>query len=105
MEAKLRSDFAVKSARKLAARFPERSRQLGEAAVRALAADGLAWGTRLGIEERNDLECLIRWMFHHGPQFATGPEWNWARNILEDSELSGDAKILLLRQRLDESET
>jgi hypothetical protein len=101
MEARLQADFVEQAVKTLASRFPARYQQLGEAAVREIATAGLAKGTRFGIGERADLECLIRWMFEHGPQFEAQPAWQWARAILEDPELPGDGKILLLRRRLE----
>lgn len=101
MEARLQSDFLDHTAEKLASQFPERARELGRPEVRKIAAAGLASGMRFGLEERPELECFIHWTFEHGPQFEARPEWLWLRNILEDAELRSDAKIMLIRSRLE----
>jgi hypothetical protein len=61
---------------------------------------GIRKAAHYGIEADDDVERLLLLMFVHGLEFEAGPQRSECRDILENRELPGDAKVSLIAREL-----
>jgi hypothetical protein len=92
--------FENEVAAQLAARFPERSAQMGEAGVRELIQAGIRKSLSYGVQAQDDVARVIELMVEFGEEFDKRPDLAWPCEALRDRVLTGDAKVSLLMSRL-----
>ncbi|MFH0727357.1 MAG: hypothetical protein V2B19_13595 [Pseudomonadota bacterium] len=86
--------------RTIAKTYPERYERDGEDRICALIQAGVRKGERYGITDDDDAERYILMLVEHGADFEKKPEMAECLGILEEKELPGDAKVSLIRRRL-----
>ncbi len=81
--------------------YPERCRELGDAAVRASIDRCQERGWEHGIDEDDDLMNYLEAMYTLGFDFEEDPRYPWARQILADVKLdvSTRAELLMMRAK------
>lgn len=68
----------------------------GEDDLRLLIREGIEKAGGYGIERELDVVRFIDLMFEIDPEFDQLARMKWARDILEDKDLSGQVKIALI---------
>ena len=101
LEAYALQQFETKVFGSIARLFPEKLEQVGREKTELLIKAGILKASRYGIKSRKDIEQFICLMFDRGHDFETGREMSWCRNILEDRQLPGDAKVKLIYHELE----
>lgn len=100
LDAYMRRSFENRVLVQLAAVHPAWFKSLGEPAARQLIQTGVSKSLAYGIESEGDIQAMIEFMVEHTPHFERQPPTHWARELLEDKTLSGEAKIRVIRERL-----
>jgi len=87
--------------RKIKHVFPERYEQDGDDKARQFVQAGIRKADGYSITEDDDVEDFVLVLVQYGMDFEKTPEMAECQEILEDEDLPGDAKILLLCEELD----
>jgi hypothetical protein len=81
--------------------YPEQYKQDGEEKTRYFVKAGIEKSEKHGIEEDDDAERFILLLFAHGLDFDNAPDRAECRQILDDKDLPGDAKVSLLYREFE----
>ena len=103
-EAHMLRQFETQVLRNIARRCPVEFKEKGEEATRVLIRAGIQKAEQYGIEEKPDIERVAYLVFDRGPDFEKPEHMAWCREILEDKELPGDAKVALVYDELESQE-
>jgi len=88
----LRKRFIEELMARFTALWPKQTSQLGNG-YRHFMESTVERAMSYGIETESAAARFINLYFVWGPQFETRPEHTWALRILNDANLSGQAKI------------
>lgn len=80
--------------------FPERYELLGEVQVLQMIRFGIQKAAAYGITAEADVCRYIDLLFVFGAQFDRDPQYEWAREILNDSSCSAAARMLRVREKV-----
>ncbi len=81
--------------------YPEQFRTMGAEASAAFILGAVNRAISWGITGYGDITDLMDVMLRHGTEFASTPEWAWAKDLLTSDELSGPSKMILFKMHLD----
>jgi hypothetical protein len=87
--------------RKIKQTFPEWYRQEGEDKAHLLVQAGIRKAEGYRITEDDDVERFILLLVPYGLAFEEKPERSECREILEDQDLPGDAKVAMVSEELE----
>lgn len=99
LSAHMRRSFEDRMVEHIAAEFPQRFEQLNETGTREFVRAGIARCAEYGIDTEAGIRFMVDLLLQH-PEFDASGEIAWARTLLQDPELSGDAKVSLMEKRL-----
>jgi len=85
----------------LAAHYPSRYEELGEAGTRKSVRDSIDLGARHGIDTEGAVAGLIVLCLEYGSRFELSPAADWARGILEHPSLPGELKVRMIGERFE----
>jgi len=80
--------------------LPEETKEMTDQHILGLIDDGIARGCKYGIITERDLTLFVDLLFAHSPNFDEAPDMRWAKKILLNNELDGEAKMSLIYQHL-----
>ena len=101
LEAHQLQQFELKTAKGIAKRFPDRFKQVGPERTSLLIRAGIQKAAQHSIKSRDDIEQFACLVFNRGPDFETPKAMAWCREILEDKQLPGGAKVKLICHELE----
>ena len=78
---------------RLRAAFPERTQEIADPQLRALATAGTDKALHYGLNRPSDIQRFVEYTILFGSDFDKEPTWEWMRDILEDESLTGSNKI------------
>src|SRR5689334_22134893 len=84
-----------------AKQHPERFARLGEPAIRADVRAGIKKALQYSIESDQPLERFLLMVVEHGFGFELEGNLSWSREILEATDINGDAKMMLIAHQLE----
>jgi hypothetical protein len=75
-------------------RYPEKARNLTDEQLRAIIHSGVNRAKQYGIDLKYDVERFVRLMFRFRIfDFEEDPPTAWARDVLRNETLTGEAKL------------
>ena len=86
--------------RSLAADYPQKIPAMGEAAVRELVRNGIAFATSHGILAEGGVAAVIGLIVQYGDGFELSPDRAWAMQVLSHPTAPGPLKVDLLLERM-----
>jgi hypothetical protein len=81
--------------------YPGPCSSLGQPEVRRIVTAAIAKGESCGIDTEGAVGVLAELMLLYGDDFERSPDRAWAMKILAHSEMPGQLKVRLLRDRMD----
>lgn len=96
----MRQSFEDRMVEHMAADFPTQFAQLQEPGARELVRAGIERCAGYGIDTEAGIRFVVDVLLEY-PDFDGSRDMAWARKILDDGELSGQAKVKLIEKRLE----
>ncbi len=100
MDAHMMRIYVERVMRKIKLTFPERYELEGEDKIRQLVQAGILKADGYSITEDDDVERFILVLVQYGLDFEKMPEMTECREILEEKDLPGDAKVCMIYREL-----
>jgi len=97
---KILQDFENRRLADIARRFPSRYEELGEDRTRAVIITAVQKSEYWGIHGESDVANLADLMICYGETFDRNPKLAFETKPLRNSDLPGDARVLLTMARL-----
>ena len=101
LDAHMMRKYEQRVMKKIAAKFPERYKQDGSEKMLELVRAGIHKAEKHSITEDDDVELFILVLVEHGLSFEQKPEMAECRDILEDEDMPGDAKVSMIYDELE----
>ena len=84
----------------VAADYPDRFRDVGDAGIRQLINRAIETGRQYGIETEGAVAVLIQLMIYFGERFELSPDRDWAFEMLAHPVAPPTLRISLVRDRM-----
>ncbi len=92
--------FRVKLMKRLRAELPAETKPLSDQHLRGMIDEGMVRARRYDVTTERDITLFVFLMVTHSPRFEEASAMAWARKILLNKELDGEAKMSLIYQVL-----
>src|SRR5688572_31074858 len=99
-EERLRGDFQARLVSHIAAEYPQRFQELGEAGTTRLVLAGLDKAAAHNVTAAGAVAVLIELMVEVGSDFERSPDRKWAQTMLAHPTLPGHLKIEVIQHRI-----
>lgn len=104
LSAYMRQSFEDRMVEHIAADFPELFARMKEEGSREFVRAGVERCAPHGIDTEGGIRFIVDLLLEH-PDFDESRDMAWARTILQDGELSGQAKVNLIEKRLESAKS